>query len=496
MSSKGKVLQNSFLYIFSSLSVKAIGFILLPVYTLFLTPEDYGITNLVNSFTQVATFIVAFSLYSAVVRFYADYKDDKEKLKRFYGTVVVFVFISGVSFLGLGIIFNKLLIKWFFEGISFYPIVLISLFTLTFFCLHTIHQNMLQGMQQGKKLTIINLLVFGIQVCLNLLFVAVFKFGAIGVLLANLIINFFYFIFMIYDLKKNDMVIYCIDMKILREALTYSVPLLPHNLSTNIASFASRIFINNSGSLSSVGLYSVASQFGVIIDTVQSSVNIAFAPWFYNVMNSKEENKNDIVGLSHFLLILYSLLYMLIGLFSQEFIILMTNKAYIMSWTAIPILVVAFSVKSIYYFYANVLFYYKEAARKIFIATIIGSMADIIISFTLIPKYGMYGASVAFLLAKIIVVTIVVIMSTRYHDIGYRITDMLKIIIPSLLFMSTGLYFSYTKYLVVFSWVNLLYKLVILTAYIAFIYFTNKKMIKMIISSGKIQQILKRRKVE
>ena len=52
MSAKSKVLENSFLYTFSSLLAKAVGFLLLPVYTLFLTPEDYGITNLVNSFTM------------------------------------------------------------------------------------------------------------------------------------------------------------------------------------------------------------------------------------------------------------------------------------------------------------------------------------------------------------------------------------------------------------------------------------------------------------
>src|SRR5690554_6180577 len=98
MSAKKKVLENSFFYIFSSLLVKAIGFLLLPIYTMFLTPDDYGVINLVNGFIQVANFIVAFSLYSAAIRFYADYKYDKEKLKNFYGTIITFILISGVIF--------------------------------------------------------------------------------------------------------------------------------------------------------------------------------------------------------------------------------------------------------------------------------------------------------------------------------------------------------------------------------------------------------------
>lgn len=494
MSAKNKVLGNSFLYTFSALLVKAIGFLLLPVYTLFLTPQDYGITNLVNSFTQVATFIIAFSLYSAIIRFYVDYKNDREKLKRFYGTIITFIVISGIVFVSLGLIFNRVLISWFFEGVSFYPVILIAIFTLVFGCLHTLHQNILQGMQQGKKLTIINLLVFAVQVGLNLFFIGVLKLGATGVLLAALIINVCYFIYMIIDLKKNDLISFCIDMKILREALKYSVPIMPHNLSTKIANFASRVFINKSGALALVGLYSIASQFGILIDIIQSSVNQAFAPWFYEMMDiDNKGNKKDIVKFSSFLLILYSLLYMGIGLFSQEAIILMTNERYIMAWTVIPILVVAFSVKSIYYFYINILFYYKDAAKKIFIATVTGSFSDIMIAFVLVPKYGMYGAACSFLIAKIIVVTIVVMISKKYDDIGYKITGMLRIIIPSLLFMGVGLYFSYTKYMTVFSAVNLLYKFGVLVAYLIFVYLTNRKMINRIIKSGKIQQILKRK---
>lgn len=494
MSAKSKVLENSFLYTFSSLLVKAVGLLLLPVYTLFLTPEDYGITNLVNSFTRVAILIVAFSLYSAVIRFYTDYKGDREKLKRFYGTVIIFTFISGTVFVSLGLIFNNVLISWFFEGISFYPVVLIALLTLNFVSLHKIHQSILQGMQEGKKLTIINLSVFGLQVCLILLFIGVFKLGAVGVLLAIFIINIGYFIYMLFDLKKNNLMTFCIDIKILGEALKYSVPLMPHNLSTHIANFASRVFINKSGSLASVGLYSVASQFGIIIDTIQTSVNKAFAPWFYDMMNtSKEESKKDVVSLSHFLLILYSLLYMGIGLFSQEVIIIMINERYLMAWTVIPILVIGFSVKSVYYFYVNILFYYKNAARKIFIATVTGSFFDIVLAFVLVPRYGMYGAAVAFLIAKIIIVAIVVFISKKYNDIGYRVTGMLKIVVPSLLFMGIGLYFSYAKYMTVFNWMNLFYKLGILLAYFIFIYLTNRKSINKIIKSGKIQQVLRRK---
>ncbi|MBP1924258.1 O-antigen/teichoic acid export membrane protein [Sedimentibacter acidaminivorans] len=491
MVAKKKVLENSFFYIFSSLLVQAMGFFLLPVYTMFLTPDDYGVANLVAGFISVTNVIIAFSLHYSIVRFYADFKEDQEKIKKLYGTIISFICISGSIFFILGFIFKDIIIEIFFEGITFYPIVLIALLSVIFVSTHTIHQSILQGMQKGKKLTKVNLIIFFTVTTLKIVFIVVFKLGIVGFLLAQLIINIAYFVYMIIDLKKNDLFKWTIDGSILKETLKYSIPLMPHNLSTKIASLASRVFINASGTLANVGLYSIGMQFGNLIDVVQVAVNKAFQPWFYEIMKKgDEESKKEIINLSNVLLIFYSLIYMCIGLFSQEAVKLMTNDNYIMAWTVIPILVVGFSIKSIYYFYVNIVMFYKEAARKLFIATIIGSLMDIVLAYILVPRFGMYGSAVAFVLAKVIIVSIIVHLSKLYSDIGYRLIKMLSIITPSLLFMIIGLYFSYTKYLTVFSLVNLAYKIIIFLIYLLFIYLANKKAIDKVYRSGNIQKYL------
>jgi len=484
MDSRKKVFENSFLYIFSSLLVKAINFLLLPIYTYFLTPEDYGITNMVASFSGVAIYIIAFSLYSSVIRFYVDYKDDRERLKRFFGSIIIFVFISGIVFFLLVILFRHQIIEWFFEGIPFFPYILISISTLIFSTLHLIHQNILKGMQEGKKLIIINLIVFFFTVLLNLLFICIFKFGALGVLLTTLIINVLYIFVLVFDLIKNNLIKFCLDFNLLKAALKYSIPILPHDISTQIAQFASRVFINKTDSLANVGIYSVSNHFGSVIDLIQASFNQAFQPWFFETMKERnDESCINIISLSSFLMIIYTFIYMGIGLFSQEVIILLLPKSYALAWTVIPILVLGFSVKSIYYFYVNILFYYKKAVRVLFISTITGSLIDIILAYYLVPHYGMYGAAIAFVFAKIIVVIIVVFLSKRFDDIGYRVLNMLKIIIPSLIFMGIGLYLSYTKYLTSFSWTNLAFKLLVCVLYMIFVFFTN---IKYVINAIKV----------
>lgn len=495
MSGKKKVVENSILYIFSSLLVKAMGFLLLPIYTLFLTPDEYGLTNLVNSFTNVAVFIVGFSLYSAIVRFVADYKHDKELLKNFYGTVMTFIIASGAFFIAIGIVFNDIVRKLFFDGITFYPIVLLALLLMVFLSLHAMHQAMLQGMQKGRKLTILNLIVFILTAGLKVVFIGVFDLGAVGFVLAQLIINILYAFYVYYDLKRQDLVRLGIDKNVLRKSLRYSIPLMPHNLSTRIAVFASRIFINNSGALADVGLYSIATQFGALIDTVQVAVNRAFQPWFYDILNKNDEkSKQEAIDMSSFLLIIYSFIYMIIGLFSQEVVIVMTSSDYTLAWTVIPILVVGYSIKSIYYFYVNVVMYYKKATKKLFLATVTGSILDIFFAYILVPYIGMYGSAISFIISKIIMVGIVVWISNKVENVGYSVLGMLKTILPSLIFMAIGLYYSYTNYIDVFSWFNLGYKFLILFIYSSYVYYVNRSMIKGILSKGTIKKILKKKR--
>lgn len=291
MNGKKNVLANSFYYTFSSFLVKAFGFFLLPVYTAYLSPDDYGITNLVHSFfLSVATFIVSFSLYAAIPRFYVEYKEDQEKVKSLFGSIIIFfTFIMGLLFFVVSSLFSKAIIKFLFAGIPFYPYVLIALITLLFQSLHSIHENVLKAIQKGRFLASLSVIVFFLlQTGITIVFVVILKLGPVGVLLSQAIISFLYSIFMVSDLRKRNLLSFSFNWKLLKRALSYSIPIIPHNLSTSIAAFVSKIFINNSASLASVGLYGIAMQFGSLIDLFQTSVNKAFSPWFFLMCYMRE----------------------------------------------------------------------------------------------------------------------------------------------------------------------------------------------------------------
>ena len=485
---QNNVIFNSVIYSVSGLLLKCFQFFLLPLYTSHLTTQDYGVTSISTSFITTMGFIVAFSLFSAVLRFYVDLKEDPEKLRRFYGTVTVFVFISGIAFGAILCLLREQLCRYVFSGVDFFPVVFVSIISLIFSCQHHIYENILRSQQKAIKYSIIVIAYFFVVLVLNILFVVVLKMGAIGVVLTTMIGNMLYTVFFIVDMVRSKSITFCIDIPILKESLKYSVPIMPHNLSTQIAELVSKALIGGSNSLATLGLYSVASQFAGVAETIQFYINNAYGPWLYERLHEKSEGyKKNIAHIVNMLCGVIGFVFIGISLFSHDYIVLFINNTYTDAWKYIPMILTVFSIKTVYYFYVNVLFYYKEASRNLFIATLSSSLLNVLLSAVLIPKMGAVGSILADAVAMIIRVAVIIFISRKYEDIGLKIKSFVSNFFIVAIFMYGGHILTYFVYHEQFSIWNLLYKILILIIYVVYILCRFKKQIISFVNSLKKQ---------
>ena len=478
-----KVLINSVIYSLSGILLKCFNFFLLPLYTVYLTTDEYGINSLAVSFVTTMSYIVAFSLFAAVMRFYVELKNDPQKLKRFYGTITTFVFISSCFFSIIIFFFRTLISKYLFSGVDFYPIIFVSLMMLTFYCQYAIFDNILRSQQRALESSIYSTIFFVCSIALNIFFVVFKKWGALGTISATTICYFLYALYFVIKMSREKTIEFCIDVDLLKEALKYSIPIIPHNLSTQIAVFVSKIFIGGTTSVGNLGIYAVATQFGSIADTLQCYVDNAYGPWLYEKIYAQEDNyKKNIREIVRLLISILGMFFVGISLFAQDYIILFLDNSYMGAWKYIPLIVSVYSIKTIYYFYVEILFYYKDASNKLFWATMSSSLLNIIFSYFLIPILSVYGSILADAIAMIVRVVIVVVISKKYEDIGLKIHDFILNFVLNMSFIFIGLYLSYTRYTSVFSIINFAYKIVVVIIYIAIICIVNVNQLKLVIS--------------
>ena len=474
--SGGKVLVNSIIYSFGGLLQKCFSFFLLPLYTAYLTTEDYGITSVTSSFIATAGYIVAFSLFSAVLRFYVDLKDDEKKLKRFYGTIVTFVFLSGTVFAGILTLLREPVSEHLFSGIDYYPLIFVCLLSLIFNCQHTVFDNILKSQQKAMKSSICSILYFLLNVALNILFVVVFQLGALGTLLATLISGAAYTLYFVIEMCIMRTITFCLDWKLLKSALKYSIPIMPHNLSTHIAIFISKLLISDTGSLAHLGVYSVSTQFGQIADTVQNYVDSAYGPWLYERLHNKEgDYRKTIRSNVNLLISVIGLFFVGISLFAQDYIVLFVDESYVDAWRYVPLLVATFAIKTAYYFFVEVLFYFKEASRKLFWATLTSSFVNILLSYFFIPLWSVYGSILADAVSMLVRVAIVYFISRKYEDVGLKLGDFVRNFFVVEAFVVLGLLLSLLKYQTTFSLLNFGYKILVTLLYVAVAFLMNRK---------------------
>ena len=389
------LLKNSGIYVVVSVLQKAVIFFLLPLYTAFLTPDDFGTVNVVLSISSLLSIFFCLSLQGAAARFHYQAGDDSEKLKSIWGTLCSFVILNSIILGSTIIICHSFLLDPFIKEINFFPLLLLGILNTIFAPLYIFFQYYLQTTQQGTHYGSNMLANFIINVTLIILFVVKFEMGATGILLANVITSIVFFIYTLIIFVPKIKI--GINWEILKPAFKYSLPLIPHSLSGWFTGMLDRLFINNITNSAEAGVYSAGYQFGNIVNISSSAVNQAYIPWFFQQTNNIEKTEVSIVNFAEVMTITYCLLAFFISVFSVEVLRLMVTAEYFDAWKVIPLVSFAYVFNGLYYFFINILFLNKT--KLVPVVTFTSALISVFLNIVLIPKFGGIGAGISFLVS-------------------------------------------------------------------------------------------------
>lgn len=411
-----KILKNSSLYTFCALLQKGTGFLLLPIYTTYLKPEDYGIMNLITSITGFLSILFLVSLHAAAARFHFKYVTSKGQAI-VWGTILLMVLFNSAFWGLICIIFHDALLVPLAEGIPFYPLLLLAILGTMLSPLYLFYQQWLQCTQDGLRYTLNLMCNFLLQVFLNLLMLMVFHQGVLGIIISSFIVSMIFFIYSMISFLPH--ITLCINKEISVAAFKYSLPLIPHSVSGYLSVMLDRILLNKLIGIQQVGLYGVANQFGNILNLFTSSINQAFTPWLYQKLEKENESSNykSIYKFAEISNVLCCFVALVITFFSPEFIRLMTTDEFYSSWQPIVFITFGYVLNGLYFFFSKSLFFsYTKYVMIISLSTV---LLNFVFNMILIPNYGYLGAGVAFLLSQFVSSVIKGAQSCRNYAINF-----------------------------------------------------------------------------
>ncbi len=438
-----------------------ISFILLPVYTRFLSPAEYGIIETAVVFAAILTPFYSMGQGAAVVRIYFDY-DEEEKKKELMGSLFLFFALTLISLSLLQTIFGSAIYNPIFKEVSFFPFLCIMVWASCSRSLASMGLSLFRAREESLKFALLQSISLFVTIYFSIYFVVLKNQGAVGKLKGHLygsvLLLLMVLIFLVKHMKP------AFNMTIIRNSLALGLPLVPHMLAGWIINLSDRLILQYYSDISEVGLYSVGVKIASVLQMIVLSFNSAWSPFMFSLLKKEENAKEQIAKLSTIYAAAVLFLAVALSIFSKEVIFLMTEKSFHHSYTVVPLIAYSYVFYGMYLMLTNQFFYAK---KTLFLPFITGSVAviNIILNFLFIPQYGMIGASTATLLSFIFYGFVTYFYSTKVIPINYEVKRIFILFVSSICCLVPGLLLNFGLY------TNLAIKLLILVLYPVLIYF-------------------------
>lgn len=324
-------------YLLSSFITKGLGILLLPIYTRYLSPDEYGILQGLNSVANFLPFILSLSLDAAFGRFFHEDKVDFRRLQVLYSTVYWFVFVYGILLL-LGIFATSKFWLTDLLEVPVFPYAYLSFIPALLNQLALLGRTFLQQSLETKKSTMLDVASTILNAGISVLLLVAFNMGVVSRLLGIFAGALFLFLYYHIYFRKIELLIYAFSWSTLLRCLKYAIPMLPAMAGSWISSMSDRLVIAKYCSLASVGLYSLAFQLGQLLYILGDAITRVISPIVMSgLVYDKENTKEKISSTAYFIFLIMLFGEIMLYLFADEFITVFADKRYFESALFIPV---------------------------------------------------------------------------------------------------------------------------------------------------------------
>ena len=388
--------MNRYKKLFSDTVILAIGtfgskllvFVLMPLYTAWLTTAQYGTAELISSAANLLIPIACVGVSTGIFRFAAEREVDKRK-----------VLSTGVFLLLCGLLVF-LLLSPFLGLIPYLKSYVWLIVAYVFFAdIQAVFSQYVRAIDRIRLFAIQGIFNTLLTVLFNVLFLAVLDLGVVGYVLSVVVGNLLTTVMLFVSARLwREIRLSAVDKRLAKEMLRFSLPMIPTTVCWLITDLSDRYMVTYFCGESVNGIYSAAYKIPTVVNLLSG---IFMQAWQFSAVASSSDERTC----SRF----YSQVYrgflsvMMMGssvliLFSGLLTKILLNSAYHGAWKLMPTLLCAAAIEALVSFLSTVYMVRKKSMHS-FLTAILGSVCNVILNLLLIPRLGAIGAAIATLAA-------------------------------------------------------------------------------------------------
>lgn len=459
------IFKNSFYYTIAGLLPQLVNFSLMPVYTRYMSPEDFAVLALITVFNSLLAIIITFQINSGISRIVISFLSDEERAKKcFSGSIIL---ISSLLVLG-GIILefwgdSILSICFSNQSFRYKPFFQIGAWTIILNTIQNACQVLVRIQEKAREFVKISLFVTVSGTASSIIMVVAYRMGVAGVLYGGLISAAIGLI--LYSILVKDWFRWAFPRKDIIEVVKFSIPLIPHAMAGYVFMYSDRLILEHYVPLSAIGIYAVADKFATMMKLLLNSFNDAYSPHFMKKAeidpNKAREETKAVINL-WWVFVLWALLGFY--LFSEEIVKIMTEEKFFQASTLIPFMATAYIFRGLYCFSVNGIFLMRKS-WAVPLITIAAGVVSITTNLLCVPRYGINGSVIATIAAffatfvfsyvlglfifkiyypwkrmLISILIFVLLLSIRFVFVGLKLNSIEEFAVDVVFFLAYGLY--------------------------------------------------------
>jgi len=389
------VLKHAGIYSLGNVGIRVAGLLLVPLYTYNLSPAEYGVIEYLDLTALAIGMLFSLGLANAIYRYYYLAPEGPER-KRVISTALAPVIVVSFAIAAALCLLAPRLAHDLFHDPRFVRWLRILFVGFGFNMVAEFGMTYLAVRMRSALYSAITIVKFVVSALLNVLFLVGLHWGVEGILISNLITNVALGGILLAAVVREAGLGF--DRNLFRSMVAYGYPLVLVQLSLFGINFADRFFLQASAGFAQVGVYALAYKFGIMLNTLVVAS-------FFQIWNAKSMEVAEDPGAPAFYARVFR--YFAIGLLTaglgmslviRDVISIVAPPSYVAAASLVPLIIVAYVLNGIGTYFELGL---KLTNRTPLLGAIFaGTCALCLLLYAfLIPRFGMFGAVVATVIA-------------------------------------------------------------------------------------------------
>ncbi|GAP72137.1 polysaccharide biosynthesis protein [Candidatus Symbiothrix dinenymphae] len=406
-----KQFRHGSLFAFFSFLNSGISFLLLLVFAQYIAPAEYGYLSLFATITTIFSILIPLTTNAYFTRSY--FTAPKETLQRIMSSVLLVSSAVSLLFFVLILCFSSVSFEFIGVAPEYQLLGLVICFFQIFITLRLETWRLEEKPVRYGILTVGIVLLSGV---LALFFVIQLNMSWLGRVYSQLLIAGLFFVVSVLLLIKDGYITRIKPTgKIIKDALSYGLPLVPHLISFWIRQSLDRNIINAFLGVTQVGYFGFAYNVNNIILMIGTAFNATNSVYLFKSLSNIDGNESEVKHrlrkqikmMSVFFLVVSFIIW--VGCYS---LIPVFFSQYSPSIKYLFPLVAAGFFQCLYLLFVNFLFFYKKT-KKIMSITVSVSIFHLLLSFAFTRFGAMYTAYIA-LFTNFLIFFLIFIYSNKY----------------------------------------------------------------------------------